>query len=79
MAGFNDLAASAWVGPRLTTIAAPRYAIGHAAATMLLQRMAGGTLAPAQLDLGYTLVVRESTRSKNKHHLCCDRLTCCLH
>jgi len=61
VAGFNDLAASAWVSPRLTTIATPRYAIGHAAATMLLQRMAGETLVPTQLDLGYTLVVREST------------------
>lgn len=61
VAGFNDLAASAWINPRLTTIATPRYAIGHAAATMLLQRMEGRMPEPAQMDLGYTLVVREST------------------
>lgn len=61
VAGFNDLAASAWINPRLTTIATPRYAIGHAAATMLLQRMEGKMPEPAQIDLGYTLVVREST------------------
>ena len=61
VAGFNDLAASAWINPRLTTIATPRYAIGHAAATMLLQRMEGRVPEPARIDLGYTLVVREST------------------
>ena len=65
VAGFNDLAASNWINPRLTTIATPRYAIGHAAATLLLQRMGAAadttTTAPVQRDLGYTLVVREST------------------
>jgi LacI family gluconate utilization system Gnt-I transcriptional repressor len=61
VAGFNDLAASAWSHPRLTTIATPRYAIGHAAATLLLARMDGAVLAPTQQDLGYTLMVREST------------------
>lgn len=61
VAGFNDLAASAWSHPRLTTISTPRYAIGHAAATLLLQRMDGAVPAPVQQDLGFTLVVREST------------------
>ena len=61
VAGFNDLAASAWVSPSLTTIATPRYGIGHAAATMLLQRMKGETPAASNIDLGFSLVVREST------------------
>jgi LacI family gluconate utilization system Gnt-I transcriptional repressor len=61
VAGFNDLAASAWINPRLTTIATPRHAIGHASATLLLARIDGTALAPTQQDLGYTLVVREST------------------
>jgi len=61
VAGFNDLAASAWVSPTLTTIATPRYAIGHAAATMLLQLMKNEAPDPAILDLGFSLVVREST------------------
>jgi LacI family gluconate utilization system Gnt-I transcriptional repressor len=61
VAGFNDLAASNWIHPRLTTIATPRYAIGHASATLLLARIDGAALAPVQQDLGYTLVVREST------------------
>lgn len=61
VAGFNDLAASAWTCPALTTIATPRYGIGHTAASMLLQLMKGETPAPATKDLGFTLVVREST------------------
>jgi LacI family gluconate utilization system Gnt-I transcriptional repressor len=61
VAGFNDLEASAWSCPSLTTIATPRYEIGHAAAAMLLQLMKGETPYPARADLGFTLVVREST------------------
>lgn len=61
VAGFNDLAASAWTCPALTTVATPRYGIGHAAATMLLQLMKGETPALARVDLGFSLMVREST------------------
>lgn len=61
VAGFNDLAASAWASPSLTTIATPRYAIGHAAASMLLQLMKHETPSPAKLDLGFSLLAREST------------------
>jgi LacI family transcriptional regulator, gluconate utilization system Gnt-I transcriptional repressor len=61
VAGFNDLAASAWTCPALTTIATPRYQIGHAAATMLLQLMQGEAPVPARVDLGFSLMVREST------------------
>lgn len=61
VAGFNDLAASAWTCPALTTVATPRYQIGHASATMLLQLMKGETPTPAQIDLGFSLKVREST------------------
>lgn len=61
VAGFNDLAASAWTCPTLTTIATPRYEIGHAAATMLLQLMKGDAPTPTKMDLGFTLVAREST------------------
>jgi len=60
VAGFNDLAASAWVYPALTTIATPRYDVGHAAAAMLLQLMKGETPVPARVDVGFSLVARES-------------------
>ncbi|TFV88167.1 LacI family DNA-binding transcriptional regulator [Oxalobacteraceae bacterium OM1] len=61
VAGFNDLAASAWTCPTLTTIATPRYLIGSAAATMLLKLMRSETPEPAQIDVGFSLVAREST------------------
>jgi LacI family gluconate utilization system Gnt-I transcriptional repressor len=61
VAGFNDLAASSWICPTLTTIATPRYDVGHAAASMLLQLMRGEVPAPARVDVGFSLVVREST------------------
>lgn len=61
VAGFNDLAAAAWVCPSLTTIATPRYQVGHTAATMLLQLMNGEIPAPAQKDVGFSLMTRGST------------------
>jgi LacI family gluconate utilization system Gnt-I transcriptional repressor len=61
VAGFNDLDASAWTCPTLTTIATPRYQIGHAAATMLLQLMNGEKPSPEKVDVGFSLVAREST------------------
>ncbi|HXH02561.1 MAG TPA: LacI family DNA-binding transcriptional regulator [Candidatus Competibacteraceae bacterium] len=60
IAGFNDLAASAWTVPSITTIATPRYAIGHEAARMLLEAIAGHTPSRTRLDLGFTLMARES-------------------
>lgn len=61
IAGFNDLPASAWMTPALTTVATPRYRIGHEAATMLRQLMQGRTVADPVRDLGFTLMAREST------------------
>jgi LacI family transcriptional regulator, gluconate utilization system Gnt-I transcriptional repressor len=61
VAGFNDLDASAWTCPRLTTIATPRYEIGHAAAMMLVQLLKGETPAPSRVDVGFSLVVRDSS------------------
>lgn len=61
VAGFNDLDASAWSCPSLTTVATPRYEIGHTAATMLLQLMKGETPEQNRIDLGFSLVIRESS------------------
>jgi LacI family gluconate utilization system Gnt-I transcriptional repressor len=58
--GFNDLAASAWMHPGLTSIATPRYDIGRQAARMLcaaIDRQA----APCALDLGFRLMARGSS------------------
>ena len=60
IAGFNDLPASAWMNPSLTTIATPRYRIGYEAATLLRQAIEGAQPATRQIDLGFTLMARES-------------------
>ena len=61
VAGFNDLPASAWTTPTLTTVATPRYAIGRHAAAMLLDLMDGKEPPQRRLDLGLTFIAREST------------------
>ena len=58
--GFNDLPASAWMKPALTTVGTPRYKIGFEAATMLRATIRGERPAQAHLDLGFTLMARES-------------------
>ncbi len=62
MVGFNDLPASAHLVPRLTSIRTPRAAIGTRAAHMLLERMDGKPCTQEVHDLGFELVVRESSR-----------------
>lgn len=61
IAGFNDLAASAWTTPALTTVATPRYEIGRESAAMLLELMEGRKPKSRRLDLGLRFVGREST------------------
>jgi LacI family gluconate utilization system Gnt-I transcriptional repressor len=61
ISGFNDLPASAWMKPSLTTIATPRYRIGHEAALLLKRLMAGDEPENIHIDLGFSLIVREST------------------
>ncbi len=58
--GFNDLPASAWMKPSVTTISTPRYRIGFEAATLLRNVIAGRAPAVGQVDLGFTLMPRES-------------------
>ncbi len=58
--GFNDLPASAWMKPSVTTIATPRYRIGYEAATLLRAVIKGTPPAVSQIDLGFTLMARES-------------------
>ncbi|TDR79932.1 LacI family DNA-binding transcriptional regulator [Paludibacterium purpuratum] len=58
--GFNDLPASAWTHPALTSIATPRYDIGRLAARMLRAAIDGQD-QPQSLDLGFRLMVRGSS------------------
>ena len=61
IAGFNDLPGSDQMVPPLTTIRTPRGHIGTEGARMLLQLMRGEALPLHSLDLGYELVVRQSS------------------
>jgi LacI family gluconate utilization system Gnt-I transcriptional repressor len=61
IAGFNDLPASAWMMPSLTTVDTPRYRIGYEAASLLLEVIDGRAPAQRRIDLGFTLRAREST------------------
>jgi LacI family gluconate utilization system Gnt-I transcriptional repressor len=61
IAGFNDLTGSEQMIPPLTTVHTPRSEIGAQAAAMLLRLMRGEAAQPASVDVGYTVVVREST------------------
>jgi LacI family gluconate utilization system Gnt-I transcriptional repressor len=58
--GFNDLPGSAHMVPRLTSIRTPREAVGQRAAQLLLGLIDGVAQQP-QVDLGFELVVRESS------------------
>jgi LacI family gluconate utilization system Gnt-I transcriptional repressor len=61
VAGFNDLPLSAHTVPRLTTVRTPRGQVGREAASLLVQLMRGETVARPCVDLGFELVVRETT------------------
>ena len=65
IAGFNDLQASAWTVPALTTVATPRFAIGREAAAMLLGLLKGRRPERTCLDLGFTVMERETTGTKS--------------
>lgn len=58
--GFNDLPASAWMKPSVTTIGTPLHRIGYEAATLLLARIRGTPVTGQCIDLGFTLLARES-------------------
>ena len=58
--GFNDLPVSAWMNPSVTTIATPRYRVGYEAAQLLRAVIQGDKPAVTRIDLGFTLMARES-------------------
>ncbi len=59
--GFNDLPVSAFMVPRLSSIRTPREAIGQRAAEQLLNLMAGNAVPQPVVDMGFELMVRESS------------------
>src|SRR4029077_21053042 len=60
--GFDDIPASAWTSPPLTTVRQPTVEEGRLAARILIQRMNGKSV-DSPPPLSTTLVVRKSTSS----------------
>ncbi|MFN7857746.1 MAG: substrate-binding domain-containing protein, partial [Acidovorax sp.] len=61
VAGFNDLDGSEQMWPPLTTIHTPRVEIGMNAASMLLSLMRGEPQRSHCVDVGWELLLRQST------------------
>src|SRR5918997_160105 len=59
--GFNDMPFAARFQPPLTTIHIPHYAIGQAAAELMLERLRDGDSPPREIRLEPSLIVRGST------------------
>lgn len=64
IAGFDDVDLASQTVPALTTVRIPRYEIGATAARLILSRLAGESLEERVLDLGFEIVVRDSTRRR---------------
>lgn len=58
--GFGDQAFAEHTWPSITTIRVDRDTLGVEAANALLDRFGGGPAGPATIDLGFTLIRRES-------------------
>jgi DNA-binding LacI/PurR family transcriptional regulator len=62
VAGFDDIEEASFSSPTLTTIAPDKEAIAQKAVTLLARRLdPPGEWQPANITVGHTLVVREST------------------
>ncbi|PYB78923.1 GntR family transcriptional regulator [Pseudomonas sp. LB-090624] len=59
--GFGDMAFAAHTFPALSTVRIDGTLMGHTAATMLLERLQGDSVASKTVDIGFELVKREST------------------
>jgi LacI family xylobiose transport system transcriptional regulator len=64
--GFDDIAVARWCAPPLTTVRQPFAEMGETAARILLALVAGTAPAQSRVELGTTLVVRDSTAAPAK-------------
>jgi len=61
IAGMDDQEIASQCVPALSTMRMPRYEMGRRAASLLCRRLAGETVKVKSIDLGYELVLRETT------------------
>jgi LacI family repressor for deo operon, udp, cdd, tsx, nupC, and nupG len=64
--GFDDINYSEFVRPTLTTVHQPLEEIGQACANLLIRNIKKPDLSPENIQLDYTLMVRESTGTAPK-------------
>jgi LacI family gluconate utilization system Gnt-I transcriptional repressor len=62
IAGFNDLEMMQVACPSITSLRTYRYEMGHRAIAMALDAVAGRRPVEPVVDLGFELIVRDSTR-----------------
>jgi LacI family gluconate utilization system Gnt-I transcriptional repressor len=60
--GFNDTEAAAYVNPSLTSVSVGRYEMGVKAAEMIISVLEQQTIGSKQVDMGYTIHERASTK-----------------
>lgn len=61
VAGFGESGYSMLISPGLTTIRVPGYELGRTAGELLLSKLDGLPIEEAVVDVGYKLVIRQST------------------
>jgi DNA-binding LacI/PurR family transcriptional regulator len=60
IAGYDDLDIAAHLSPSLTTVRVPRFDIGVRAAEMIDAAIGGRPVAQLRVDMGFSIVWRES-------------------
>ena len=61
IAGFDDSEIATQIVPALTTLSIPRTQIGETPGRIMLDRLAGSAIGPVRIDVGFSIVQREST------------------
>ncbi|MET0355304.1 MAG: LacI family DNA-binding transcriptional regulator [Cellvibrio sp.] len=61
LCGFNDIEASRFVNPSLTSVQVGRYEMGVKAAEMVIDRLNGNPEETKIVDMGYQIIKRQST------------------
>lgn len=59
--GFDDISFSSLISPGLSTISHPKFTMGSAATTLLIQQINGEIDKPQKVFLDYKMVIRDST------------------
>lgn len=61
IASFDDTELAGWTAPPLTAVRLPRHEVGKRAGMIILDRLQGRPLKAHRVDLGFEILVRDST------------------